>query len=169
MIDVQRIDHVAIAVRSLPDAVRLFADVFGGTYIAGGDDESLLIRTVQFLFPPGVKVELMTPTSPDSYLQRYLDEHGEGFHHMTIFVADVEAAIAELEANGYEVVDTDLRSPRWRQTFVRPRSGFGTLLQIADTDRRWDIPNDKIPLEAVLAGEVVWTDDEPTYRSSLQR
>lgn len=165
MIDVRRIDHVAIAVRSLPDAARLFHDVLGGEYIAGGDDLTLDIRTVQFKFPPGVKVELMTPTSADSYLQAFLDEMGEGFHHMTMFVADVEVAVRELESNGYEVVDTNLTSPGWRETFVRPKSGFGTLLQIVDTDRRWDVPDQSISLESVIAGDAVWVDDVPTLRA----
>lgn len=165
MIDVRSIDHVAIAVRSMPDAVRLFHEVFGGEYIAGGDDVTLCIRTIQFKFPPGVKVELMTPTHPDSYLQGFLDEHGEGFHHLTIFVADLVEAIDELQRNGYELVDTNFRSARWRETFVRPKSGFGTLLQVVDTNRRWDVPQAEISLESVLAGDVVWLDDLPTMRA----
>ncbi len=164
VIGLRGIDHIAIAVWSIEEAVELFCDLLGGEFILGGDDERLGIRTVQFRLPPGMKIELMQPIRPDSYLQRYLEKHGQGFHHMTIFVEDVEKAIVELEARGFEVVDTNLSSPQWRETFVRPTSSFGTLLQIADTNRRWDMPLVGITLEDVLAGRVVWRDDWPCLR-----
>jgi len=162
--NVRQVDHVAVAVGSLPDALRLFMDTLGGTFVTGGDTERDDIRTVQLKLG-GVKVELMQPIGEDSYLQRFIDKHGQGFHHMTIFVEDLYEAIASLEGAGYEVVDTNPASPLWRETYVRPRSGFGTLLQIVQTDRAWDGPFDGITLEAILNGDVVWRDDIPTLRS----
>jgi len=131
------IDHLAIAVPSIREALRLFMDVFGAEFMGGADDERLGIRTIQLRLPPGVKIELMEPLNEDSYLQRYLEKHGPGFHHMTTFFPDIEQVIPELEERGFEVVDTDLSDSSWRETFVRPRSGFGTLLQIADTTADW--------------------------------
>jgi methylmalonyl-CoA/ethylmalonyl-CoA epimerase len=80
-------------------------------------------------------------------------------------VEDLYEAIAELEAAGYEVVDTNPASPLWRETYVRPRSGFGTLIQIVQTNRGWNEPFEGITLEAILNGDVVWRDDIPTLRS----
>ena len=162
---ITHVDHVAIAVRSLEEATKLFLGVLGGEFITGGDDERLDIRTLQLRLTD-MKVELMEPLSESSYLRAYLDRHGQGFHHMTIFVDDVEQAIRELEAGGYEVVDTNLEHPAWRETYLRPKSGFGTLLQIADTDQSWDMPFEGVTLEAVLAGDAVWHDRGPLLRSS---
>lgn len=161
--NVLQVDHVAVAVNSLPDALRLFADTLGGAFVTGGDSERDDIRTVQ-LELGGVKLELMQPIGEDSYLQRFIDKHGQGFHHMTIFVEDLFEAIASLEAEGYEVVDTDPSSLPWQETYVRPRSGFGTLLQIVQTDRAWDEPFEGITLEAILNGDVQWRDNIPTLR-----
>jgi methylmalonyl-CoA/ethylmalonyl-CoA epimerase len=167
MAGVLGIDHLGIAVRSIPDALRLFGDVLGARFVMGGDDPVLGIRTVQLVLPPGTKLELMQPIRDDSYLHGYLDTRGEGFHHLTLFVRDLPTALAALEEKDFEVVDTDLSDPKWRVTYVRPRSGFGTLVQIAETSVVWDQPVDGITLDAVLAGEVVWHDERPTLRSAL--
>jgi methylmalonyl-CoA/ethylmalonyl-CoA epimerase len=154
---VRSLDHVAVAVPDIAEALPLFRDVLGGQFVAGGDDERLGIRTLQLRLP-NVKVELMQPIREDSYLHAYLERRGPGFHHATILVEDVEEAIADLEGRGFEVVDTDLSHDGWRETFVRPRSGFGTLLQIVDTDRDWGRTSEEVTLEDVLAGRAVWAD-----------
>jgi methylmalonyl-CoA/ethylmalonyl-CoA epimerase len=83
-------------------------------------------------------------------------------------VEDLGKAIEELADHGYEVVDTSDRRPGWKETFVRPSSGFGALLQLAETTLRWDVAHPGITLEAVLEGEVVWgEDDRPHLRAEL--
>src|SRR5690606_20774805 len=129
MTTVQRVDHIAIAVADLRPAIALFQGVFGAEFVHGGDDPELDIRTVQLRMPPGIKIELMTPTKPTSYLQAFIDKKGQGFHHMTVIVDDVEEAIRDLTSAGFEVVDTNLRHPKWRETFLRPSQGFG-LIQV---------------------------------------
>lgn len=160
-------DHVAVAVRDIEAALVLFRDVLGGRFVMGGDDPVYGIRTVQFELPPGTKVELMAPLREETELTSFLAERGEGFHHATFLVDDLEATIAALEERGFEVVDTDTSNPAWEVTYVRPRSSFGTLLQIARSTLRWDEPVPGVTLEAVLAGEVVWYDERPTLRSEL--
>lgn len=164
MTKVQRIDHIAIAVRDLRPAVALFHGVFGAEFMHGGDDPRIDIRTVQLRMPPGIKVELMTPTAPTSYLQAFLDKRGEGFHHMTIFVDDVEQTIVDLSGVGIETVDTNLSHPKWRETFVRPSQGFG-LLQVVDSIGDWMTPSTEYTLDDVLEGRIVWRDHSTVKES----
>jgi len=164
---VRSLDHIAVAVRDVATALPLFQDVLGGRFVMGGDDPVYGIRTVQLVLPPGTKIELMAPLRGDTQLTRFLEEHGEGFHHATLLVDDVVATIADLQARGFEVVDTETTNPKWRVTYLRPSSGFGTLLQIAESTERWDEPIEGVTLEAVLAGEVVWYDERPLLRTQL--
>jgi methylmalonyl-CoA/ethylmalonyl-CoA epimerase len=164
---VTEVDHVAIAVSSIPEALKLFVDTLGGEFVSGGDSPNDDMRTVQLKLG-GTKIELMQPLGEDSYLQRFIDKHGQGFHHITIFVEDLFEAIATLEASGYEVVDTNPASPLWQETYVRPRSGFGTLIQIVQTNRGWNEPFEGITLEAILNGDVKWVDDIPTLRDPAE-
>jgi len=153
----RHVDHFGIAVPSIADALPLFVDLLGAEFVNGGDDPVLGIRTVQLRLPHGVRFELLQPATPDSYLHGYLDKRGPGFHHVTMMVEDAAAAVRELAAAGYETVDTDLDGdPHWRQTYVRPRSGHGMLVQVVQSDVDWDVPNPEATLEGVLAGEFVW-------------
>lgn len=167
MTQVRKVDHVAVAVASIAEAIPLYCGILGARFLMGGDDDERGLRTIQFQFADS-KLELMEPLRPDSGLQRFLDRRGQGFHHVTIFVEDVTETIAELEAEGYEVVDTDLSDSRWRETYLRPRSGFGALLQIVDTDARWDLPSDELTLEDVLAGRAEWRDRKPQLRREFK-
>lgn len=165
---VRRFDHVAVAVWDLAEAIVLYHDLMGGELIAGGDDEALRIRTVQLKFPPGVKVELMQPLGPESYLHGYLEKHGPGFHHMTCFVPDVTRAAEVLADAGFETVGTRTTEPYWQETYVRPSSGFGTLIQLASTDLQWEEP--VVPTGAtvddILGGRLVWTEARPQWRGT---
>ena len=150
------IDHVAVAVRSLESAWRLFGEILGGTFMAGGDDDRLKIRTIQIMLPPGVKIELMQPIDESSYLHAFIEKHGEGFHHVTTFFEDLPALVESLDAAGYTTVDNDYSDPGWYESFIRPSEAFGALFQNVQTDHDWTVPHDHITLEDVLAGKVVW-------------
>lgn len=114
--------------------------------------------------PNDVEIELLQPLGDTSYLHHYRVKHGEGCHHMTMVVEDVTQATAELPAAGYELVDTNLATANWRETFIRPRSGFGTLIQIVDTVRDWNTRDPHFTAEDVMTGEVEWVDEVPRRR-----
>ena len=126
-----RLDHVAVALHSIKPAVRLYRDALGGEYLMGGDAAETW-RWVQFRWPGGGKVELLEPKG-DGFLARFLEKRGEGLHHVTFKTDDIEAAIAQVEARGYQLVDVDLSNPGWKEAFLRPSGAHGTLIQIAQS------------------------------------
>ena len=123
------LDHVAVAVHSIKDALRLYRDALGGEYLMGGDVDDTW-RWVQVRFPGGGKVELLEPLG-EGFLSRFLEKRGEGLHHMTFKTDDIRAAIAHVESLGYELVDKHLDDPHWKEAFMRPSRSHGTLIQIA--------------------------------------
>lgn len=122
------LDHTAVAVHSIKDALRLYRDALGGEYLMGGDSGDF--RWLQVRFPNGAKVELIEPLR-EGFLSRFLEKHGEGLHHITFKTDDLEAAIAHVEGMGYELVDIDLESEHWKEAFLRPAGAHGTLIQLA--------------------------------------
>jgi methylmalonyl-CoA/ethylmalonyl-CoA epimerase len=126
------VDHVAVAVRSIRAALPLFRDALGGEYLMGGD-QAATWRWVQFRYPNGGKVELLEPLG-GGFLSRFLDRYGEGLHHITFKTDDIRAAMAAVEARGYELVDVNLEDPRWMEAFLRPSKAHGTLIQLAQSD-----------------------------------
>ena len=123
------LDHVAVAVHSIKEALRLYRDALGGEYLMGAEGGESW-RWVQVRFPGGGKVELLEPLG-DGFLSRFLERHGEGMHHMTFKTDDIAAAIDHVEGLGYELVDKRLGDPHWKEAFLRPSRAHGALIQLA--------------------------------------
>jgi methylmalonyl-CoA epimerase len=85
------LDHVAVAVHSIKEALTLYRDALGGEYLMGADAGDSW-RWVQLRYPGGGKVELLEPLG-EGFLSRFLAKRGEGLHHMTFKTDDIEAAM----------------------------------------------------------------------------
>jgi methylmalonyl-CoA epimerase len=136
------LDHVAVAVRSIKAALPLFRDALGGEYLMGGDQGETW-RWVQFRYPGGGKVELLEPLG-EGFLSQFLERRGEGLHHVTFKTDDIRAAIAHLEALGYEVVDVQLDDPDWKEAFLRPSKAHGTLIQVAQSSQPDELAKERL-------------------------
>lgn len=127
------LDHVAVAVRDPAQAAWLYRDVLGAEFLMGADSPEQAFRFVQYRFPGGGKVELVTPLG-DGFLSRFLDRRGEGVHHITLRVHDLEAQIERLRAAGVPLTLVDLSDPSWKEAFVHPSHAHGVLIQLAEPD-----------------------------------
>jgi methylmalonyl-CoA/ethylmalonyl-CoA epimerase len=160
---VRRFDHVAVAVRDIRKALDLYVGLLGARFVLGGDNDETGNRIIHLTLG-GFKVELMQPLRPDTVLARTIDRRGEGFHHITMVVGDLQETVDSFEAAAIELVGTDLTNSTWRETFVRPRDAGGALLQLVTTDRDWSRPVDGIQVDDVLAGRVAFEDAWPCWR-----
>src|SRR5919199_4571835 len=98
---IRRIAHVSVAVRSLDEALAFYRDALGLplTERRALPDRGL---NVAFVGVGESQIELLEPIDPDGTVGRFLARRGEGLHHVCFEVADVDAAIAELAARGVE-------------------------------------------------------------------
>jgi methylmalonyl-CoA/ethylmalonyl-CoA epimerase len=162
---VRRIDHVAIALPDMAEAVPLFSEALGGRFISGGDNDETGIRLAHIAFP-GLKIELMQPLRTSSVLAESLRRNGPGFHHLTFIVDDVSTTQATLDSRGWATTGTDVSSSAWSETFIRPKLTFGALMQFVSTDKDWHTPTDEYDLMDVLAGRCVWRDHVACLRDA---
>lgn len=125
------IDHVAIAVNDLEAAIKYYADVFGAVVDhrevveSDGVEEALLKIAESY-------VQLLTPTSDDSPVAKYLANKGEGLHHIGYRVKDCAAALQAVKDAGGRVIDEAPRRGSRGTTvaFVHPKAVFGTLIEL---------------------------------------
>jgi methylmalonyl-CoA/ethylmalonyl-CoA epimerase len=145
---VEALDHTAIAVRNLQAALPLYRDLLGG--VPSGferiSDKGFMWMTLRY--PNGAQVELLAPYGASGFLHDFLARRGEGAHHLTFIVRDVRRAVERARAAGLRVVDEDYREPRWQEAFISPRSAFGTIVQLAQTnlsvaerEQHWSVVN----------------------------
>lgn len=148
-------DHVCLAVPSLADALHLLRDVIGGDVVFGGHNAVLGTLSSQVTFGRGTRLELLQPMHERAAIAQFIRGRGPGLHHMTWHVANVAIAEAAARAAGFEVVDTDLTTrEHWHETYVRPSSAMGLLVQLAWTDQHHDQPLDDAAVAAILAGRI---------------
>ncbi len=125
-----RVDHVALAVRSIADTLAWFRGTFPveAPYpVRPGWDGTHRLLT---LWLAGFKMELLEPATPDGFVARFLARRGEGFHHLTIDVDRLDAAVARLAAGGIGVVERAALAGGQRTAFVHPRDAYGVLIQL---------------------------------------
>ncbi len=87
----ERIDHVAIVVRSIEQALTFYRDVLG---ISPGEIREVPSEQVKIAFlplggPGGSALELLEPTVHGSSLARFLEKRGEGLHHVCLEVDNI--------------------------------------------------------------------------------
>lgn len=125
--------HVGIAVRSLDEAVRVWVDALGFRHTGTIDFPSMMLR-IAFLRGGSAELELLEPTHADSPVGRFLARRGEGLHHLSFLVPDLERALKEAESAGLELVDRSPRegSHRTRIAFLSPRSLHGVLVELCE-------------------------------------
>jgi methylmalonyl-CoA/ethylmalonyl-CoA epimerase len=79
------------------------------------------------------RVELMEPTADDSPIKKFLEERGEGIHHIAITADDIEEDISRASANGMRILG-QLRSGSYgrKVTFIHPKSLNGVLTEFCE-------------------------------------
>ena len=127
-----RVHHIALVVRDLDDALPLWRDVLGlpveGVLPVASDG----VR-IAFLSVGESKVELVEPVDPDTGVARFLETRGEGFHHVCFEVPDLARALADLAAEGVELVDAAPRpGGEGPVAFLHPRSTQGLLIELIE-------------------------------------
>jgi methylmalonyl-CoA/ethylmalonyl-CoA epimerase len=132
-----RIDHVAVAVRDVGSAASLYRDVLGGRFLYGADQPEQGFRFVQYRFPSGGKVELVTPLG-DGFVARFLERRGEGIHHVTLRVQDLAAQVQRLRTAGHPLIGISFDDPDWKEAFIHPRDAHGVLIQLAESPHEDD-------------------------------
>jgi methylmalonyl-CoA epimerase len=136
---VKRIDHVAIVVRDLEASLRFYRDTLGvaPSRIIDFPREGVKIAFLPLGGPGGSEIELLEPTDPAGGVARFLENRGEGLHHLCLEVEDIDEELAELTAAGAAVLDTTPRATaEGRGIFLHPKGTGGVLLELVQREDR---------------------------------
>lgn len=131
-----QIDHVAIAVRSLDNALATYKKVWKlePDHIERGEADKI----TEAMLPIGsAHLQLLEPTDDESTVAKFIERRGEGLHHIAIRVEDIEAALGELKASGAELIDAEPRigGGGHRVAFVHPSTTHGLLVELVEHSR----------------------------------
>lgn len=124
-----RVDHVAIAVNSVSEALKNYEKILKIDKI---DIEEVPTERVKvaILKLEDTRIELMEPTADDSPIKKFLTERGEGIHHIAITADDIESDVERATASGTRMIGNIRTGAYGRKiTFIHPKSMNGVLTE----------------------------------------
>jgi len=128
-----RLNHVAIAVRDIAKAARLYRDTLGANVSAAVAQPDHGVTTV-FITLPNTKIELLEPLGEGSPIANFLERNPDGgVHHLCYEVDDILSARDRLKAAGARVLgDGQPKTGAHGKPvlFLHPKDFCGTLVEI---------------------------------------
>jgi methylmalonyl-CoA/ethylmalonyl-CoA epimerase len=134
---IKKIDHVALVVDDIDEALCFWQDALG---IPLDHQEEIPREQSAIAFLPigDSEVELVQPTSADSGVAKYLQKRGPGMHHLCLEVDDIEAMLEQLKANDVRLIHEEpvVADSGKKYAFIHPKAAFGVLVELYElTDR----------------------------------
>jgi len=128
---IKKVNHMAIAVTNLDEALDLYNRLFG---LRPEKVETVTEQRVKAAILPvgeGSEIELIQPIDSDSGVAKFLEKRGEGVHHVALEVDDIDQELKSLAAKGVELIDKEPRSGvAGRVAFLHPKSTRGILIEL---------------------------------------
>lgn len=125
-----KLAHIGIAVKSLNEAVPNYEKVFG---VKAGELEYVEEQKVNVrkLHLENMDIELLEGTAPDSPITKFIEKRGEGVHHCSFDVDDIEKSLANAKNNGIELINETPRTGADDMliAFLHPKSTGGVLIE----------------------------------------
>jgi len=128
---IKRVEHIAVAVNSLNRSLAMLRDTFGIPL----EYEEKIGTTRLAMLPIGeTYIELLESSAPDSGINQWIAEKGEGYFHICFEVEDIDGALAELKAKGVKLRDETPRIGHGgaRIAFIDPSSTGNMLIELAE-------------------------------------
>ncbi len=128
---VKKIDHVAIGVKNLDEALQLYEKLFG---LKPSCIETIPAQGVKAAILPvgdGSELELLEPIDPQSGVGKFVEKSGGGIHHIAIEVDDVDKELDILAGKGVALIDKKGRPGlAGKVAFIHPKSMGGVLVEL---------------------------------------
>src|SRR6516162_10115477 len=124
-----RLDHIAIAVANLQEAMRFYIEALGLKLDSVEEVEDQGVRLAK-LAVGSSHIELLEPLSPQTPVGKFLQGRGPGLHHVCLGVDDIAARLAALKSRGVRLIDDSPRRGAGGASiaFIHPKATSGVLI-----------------------------------------
>ncbi len=80
------------------------------------------------------KIELLEPTSEDSTIAKFIENRGEGVHHIAYATNDIKKALTKAEEKGVQLIDKEPRkgAEGLNIAFLHPKSTGRVLTELCE-------------------------------------
>ena len=130
------IHHLGVAVEDLDDAVSTYERLFGAEVEHRDRVPEQGVEAASLRIGDG-RIELLASLGDETPVGKFLAKRGPGMHHVAYEVNDLRAALADLEREGAELVDSEPREGLFglQVAFLHPDAVHGVLAEIVSDGR----------------------------------
>lgn len=131
MANTAKINHVAIVVNDIDDAMKFWCDGLG-LEVEQVKEVPEQESRVAFLPLGGSEIELVEPTTDGSGIARFLEKRGPGMHHICLETDDIYGALEHLDQLGTRLINETPRTTDEGKmyAFIHPESTNGVLVEL---------------------------------------
>jgi methylmalonyl-CoA epimerase len=126
----KKIDHIGVMVRDIDEAAKVLSEVFGFRKVEStyADSEGGF-KSVQVAVGE-VTIELIEP-KPGGSLANFLEKRGEGLHHISIEVDNIDRELELLMTMGVRLINEKAQAVGdSKVAFVHPAATKGILVEL---------------------------------------
>lgn len=131
------LNHVGVAVPSLPDAIETYKTLYGATDITEPFDMPAQGVKVCFVNLPNSQIELIEPLNEESPIHNFIQKNPKGGqHHVCFEVADIHQAVDVMKTRGATVLgEPRIGAHGTPIVFVHPKNSNGVLVELMETPK----------------------------------
>lgn len=126
-----KVEHIGIAVKSLTSSVPLFEKLLNTECYKTEEVAGEKVNTA-FFRQGETKIELLESTAEDGVIAKFVEKKGEGIHHIAFEVADIEAEMKRLQAEGFVLLNEQPKQGADNKLvcFLHPKHTNGVLIEL---------------------------------------
>lgn len=149
MTSTKRINHVALVVDDIDDALEFWRDGLGlkVSYVEDVPEQGVVVA---FLSTQEQEVELVKPTDSESGIAHFLKERGPGMHHLCLEVVDLAGCLEHLKSLDIKLINDEpvVGTGGKLIAFIHPQSTHGVLVEL------YELTEEESEIRLALAGEL---------------
>jgi methylmalonyl-CoA/ethylmalonyl-CoA epimerase len=127
------VDHLAVAVDDLEEAVCFYRDRLGFTEVERRTTEGLKTGMESAVMKAGdLRVVLLRGTTEESQVTRYVREYGPGVQHVAFQVEGIESVVADLKERGLLFDTGVIEAPGLKQAFSKRDPISGMMFELIE-------------------------------------
>lgn len=132
---IKKISHIGLAVDNLEEARNFFNETFGLSVSAQEQFGELLFS---FISLGETELELLQSTSAEGQIARFIQKRGQGIHHISLEVDDIQAELDRLKSKGLQLINEKPYRNAHEDlvAFIHPKSTYGVLIELIQPNQK---------------------------------
>ena len=120
-------NHIGICVFSIDETAAWFGRTLGAELLYKKEYPERHQVSAMLELKDGSRIELMEPLGEGGTVNGFLEKKGQGIHHLSLKVDDLDAACRQFEEAGGKIIGRASGI-----AFVHPKTAYGCLLELSD-------------------------------------